>query len=94
MAEISPTRPTMDLTDRVIIVTGGATGIGKIYATRLAEAGARVVLADIVDDANKALAEELTRAGHDVIAQTTDVSDQSMTEAMAKLAESRDESIS
>ena len=86
MAEISATRPTMDMTDRVIIVTGGATGIGKIYATRLAEAGARVVLADIVDDANHALAAELTAAGHDVIAQTTDVSDQAMTEAMAKAA--------
>ena len=86
MAEISPTRPSLDLTDRVIIVTGGATGIGKVYATRLAEAGAKVVLADIVDEANQQLAEELTAAGHRVIARTTDVADQAKTEAMAQAA--------
>lgn len=84
MAEISPTRPSLDVTDRVVIVTGGATGIGKIYATRLAEAGARVVLADIVDDANRQLADELTAAGHQALAQTTDVSDQAQTEALAQ----------
>ena len=86
MAEISPTRPSLDLTDRVIIITGGATGIGKVYATRLAEAGAKVVLADIVDEANQQLAEELTAAGHRVIARTTDVADQAKTEAMAQAA--------
>lgn len=86
MAEISPTRPSLDLTDRVIIVTGGATGIGKVYATRLAEAGAKVVLADIVDEANQQLAEELAAAGHRVIARTTDVADQAKTEAMAQAA--------
>ena len=47
MNEISPTRPSLDMTDRVIIITGGATGIGKVYSQRLAEAGAKVVIADI-----------------------------------------------
>lgn len=86
MAEISATRPSLDLTDRVVIVTGGATGIGKVYSTRLAEAGARVVIADIVDDANQALAESLRAAGHRVIAKTTDVADPEKTEAMAQAA--------
>jgi len=35
------------LKDRVIIVTGGANGIGKAYCEGLAEEGARVVVADI-----------------------------------------------
>ncbi|MFM2129905.1 MAG: hypothetical protein RL477_1451 [Pseudomonadota bacterium] len=84
MAEVSPTRPSMDVTDRVVIVTGGATGIGKIYSTRLAEAGARVVIADIVDEANHRLAAELTGRGLQALARTTDVADQKMTEALAK----------
>ncbi len=84
MAEISPTRHSLDLTDRVVIITGGATGIGKIYSTRLAEAGARVVIADIVDEANHKLAKELTDRGLQAFAKTTDVADQAMTEALAK----------
>src|SRR5882672_9607197 len=79
-------RSTFDLKDRVIIVTGGATGIGKTYATRLAEAGARVVIADIVDDANVRLAAELNEAGHAALAKTTDVSDPAQLEAMAEAA--------
>ncbi len=47
MAEISPTKPSLDLDGRVVIVTGGGKGIGKVYSLRLAEAGARVVVADI-----------------------------------------------
>ena len=84
MATISPTRASLDLTDRVVIVTGGATGIGKIYSTRLAEAGAKVVIADIVDEANHKLARELTDQGLQALAKTTDVANQKMTEDLAK----------
>lgn len=86
MADVSPTRPTFDLSDRVIIVTGGAKGIGKIYSTRLSEAGARVVIADIDAEANKALARELGNRGLQVIERATDVSDRAATEATAKAA--------
>ena len=37
----------MGIEDRVVIVTGGGKGIGGVYCRRLAEAGARVVIADI-----------------------------------------------
>jgi NAD(P)-dependent dehydrogenase (short-subunit alcohol dehydrogenase family) len=41
----------MKLADQVAIVTGGAAGIGRIYARRLLREGARVLIADIVDPA-------------------------------------------
>jgi NAD(P)-dependent dehydrogenase (short-subunit alcohol dehydrogenase family) len=37
------------LKDTVAIVTGGAQGIGRVYARRLLQEGARVVVADVVD---------------------------------------------
>ena len=47
------------LTDKVIIVAGGATGIGAAAARRLAEEGASVVVGDINADAAKLTAEAI-----------------------------------
>ncbi len=48
-----------DLDGRVAIVTGGARGLGEAYVRALHSAGARVVVADILDEAGEALATEL-----------------------------------
>ena len=42
--------PRMNLTDASAIVTGGASGIGEACARQLAEAGARVVIADLQEE--------------------------------------------
>ena len=47
------------LTDKYAIITGGASGIGAATARRFIEDGARVVIADINDDAGTTLAAEL-----------------------------------
>ena len=58
---------------RIALVTGGAGGIGRAVATRLAADGACVVVADLDGNAAEAVAEEL---GHDVaIGIATDVTD-------------------
>ena len=45
----------MNLTDKVCIITGGASGIGLDIARTFAEAGGKIVIADIdIDAANKA----------------------------------------
>jgi NAD(P)-dependent dehydrogenase (short-subunit alcohol dehydrogenase family) len=49
----------MRFDDKVIIVTGGANGIGRATATLLAEAGADVVIADIDVDAGSRVADSI-----------------------------------
>src|SRR5471032_861261 len=49
----------MHIQDNVFIITGGASGLGAATARMLAEAGGKVVLADVQADAGQALAAEL-----------------------------------
>jgi len=47
------------LDHKVVIVTGGARGMGAAHARHLVTEGARVVIGDVLDDAGQALATEL-----------------------------------
>lgn len=66
---------------RVCIVTGGSQGIGEACARRFAREGAFVVIADIADDAGKALASELGG-----LYQRCDVGDKPQVDALVALA--------
>ena len=72
-----------DLTGKVAVITGGAGGIGVVYAEALAEAGAAVVVADLDLAAATATAEALTAKGHTVIGASVDVRSAESAEAMA-----------
>ena len=61
--------------NKVVIVTGGAKGIGRAYAEALAASGARVAIADIDEAAAAALAAELNSKGHQAMARKADVAD-------------------
>ena len=62
------------LKDQVLIVTGGAHGIGRAYCEGLAKEGARVVVADIDGPGAEAVVQALGENGNDALAIATDVS--------------------
>lgn len=71
----------MRLAGRVAIVTGGARHIGAAYSRKLAEQGAAVVIADILD--GEPVASEIRAAGGEALALKIDVSDEADTDRMA-----------
>ena len=71
------------LDDRVIIITGGAAGIGRAFASGFVREGAKVALADINGEAAERSAGELRAEGGEALALQVDVSDHAQTEMMA-----------
>ena len=65
----------INITGRSALVTGAASGIGLAYAEAMAEAGAKVTLADIDIEGAEREAARLRQEGHDVRAAQVDVSD-------------------
>jgi NAD(P)-dependent dehydrogenase (short-subunit alcohol dehydrogenase family) len=75
-----------DLSGKVAVVTGAASGIGNATAAAFAAAGMSVVLADIEEKALDAARRSLSEAGRAVEAVVTDVSDGASMEALADAA--------
>ncbi|NLP64835.1 SDR family oxidoreductase [Paraburkholderia sacchari] len=71
-----------DLTGKVALVTGAASGIGRATAEAFVRAGAHVVLADVSRQAGQSLAEELGRQGGKASFVSVDVSDPEQCHAM------------
>jgi NAD(P)-dependent dehydrogenase (short-subunit alcohol dehydrogenase family) len=56
----SPLADLLSLAGRQAVVTGGAQGLGKAIAVRLAEAGANILIGDLEADRARAAADEIT----------------------------------
>lgn len=65
----------MALDNRVIIVTGGGSGIGRATANRLAKDGAKVVVADIDDKAGAKVVDDLKAAGKPALFVGVDIAE-------------------
>jgi len=77
----------MKLQGKVAIITGGARGLGKAYAMRMAEEGAKLVVADVLD--TRPVQKDIEAKGGEVLALQTDVTDEKGTEEMARKAVDR-----
>ena len=75
-----------DFHDKVALVTGGASGIGKACAETFAKGGATVVIADYDEDAGGAVAEELKSNGANATFVSVDVSRADQCQAMVEHA--------
>jgi len=73
-----------DLTDKVAVITGGASGIGLGMARAFAATGMRLVLADVEAAAGERAAGALRQRGARVRALRTDVTDPASVEALAR----------
>lgn len=73
----------MKLKGKVAIVTGGGQGIGRAFSMRLAQEGAKVIVADINKVNASHVEEEIKRGGLEAKAVFVDVSNEQSTLDMA-----------
>jgi len=67
---------------RVAIITGGARGLGRASALRIAEEGRDVVIADLLEEQGHGVVQEIEALGQKAIYVHTDVTDEAAVHAM------------
>ena len=75
-----------DFKDKLAVITGGASGVGRSLAFALADCGARVLIADVDEQGLKAAQAELEANGAQAYAKVCDVTDDASVEALAAYA--------
>jgi len=78
----------MRLADKVALITGGSSGIGKESAMLFSREGAKIVIADVNDEAGEQVAQLLQKTGGDAVYVHADVSKSADCQQMIERAES------
>lgn len=76
----------MRLNDKIAVVTGAGTGIGRAIALEFSREGARVVVSDVDTGAGEATARDIARAGGDARFVPCDVAHEDQVEALVDAA--------
>lgn len=84
--ELTSFNKLLDLSGKAAIVTGGAKGIGLGIVTRLAQAGANVLIADLDETVATESSQKLSQQGFKVKSTKTDVSSEADVNEMVKMA--------
>ncbi len=71
----------MDMSNRIVLVTGGASGIGKAVCMAMADAGATVIVTDINEEGGKTTAANIAAGGKSASFQRLDITDDISIEA-------------
>jgi NAD(P)-dependent dehydrogenase (short-subunit alcohol dehydrogenase family) len=72
----------MDLHDKVMVITGGAQGIGEATARLCAGRGARVIIADVKQEAGERAAASIRQNGGEACFERVDVRDDAEVQAL------------
>ena len=76
----------MRLRDKVSVITGAGSGIGRAAALRFAQEGAKVIVADIVPEAGEGTVDAIKASGGDAAFVKVDVAKADQVAAMARFA--------
>ncbi|MCD6680803.1 MAG: SDR family oxidoreductase [Burkholderiaceae bacterium] len=81
-SDAHPAPPVASLDKRVVVVTGGASGLGAATCAELGAAGARIVVADLAKERAQRGASQLSENGVEALAAAVDVGDEAQVQRL------------